>query len=126
LKVIPLSEASRFLNRVHEKGQAGGDQSGRRGQQQDSQKKKEEEAGFQRFDVTDEKVQAAITDFKTDSMTQAQGLNAEVEGQGFGLRVVLKDGRGAVVRQFTGEEFLKLREVARDGRKNGKILDQKF
>lgn len=71
-----------------------------------------------------EAVVTAVDAFSQDSAVVANGLNAAVEGQGPGLRVTLKDGRGAVVRQFTGEEFVRLREAAAGPR--GKLLDKKL
>ncbi len=74
-----------------------------------------------------EKIEAAIESFRTDIDAQANGLSASVEGTGPGLRIVLKDVNGGVVRQFTGEEFIKLRNaVGRDFHARGKILDQKL
>jgi hypothetical protein len=78
------------------------------------------------FEVTDEAISAAILAFRSDNQAQTQGIEAEKQGEGPGLRVILKDGTGAIIRQLTGEEFLRLREAAsQDGRVSGKILDQK-
>jgi hypothetical protein len=66
----------------------------------------------------------AVDEFAQADAVAANGLQAEVVGQGPGLRVTLKDGRGAVVRQFTGEEFLRLRDAASAGR--GRLLDKKL
>ncbi|MBS1962780.1 MAG: hypothetical protein JST04_11220 [Bdellovibrionales bacterium] len=71
------------------------------------------------------KVNSAVEAFGADTGVAANGLSAEVVGQGPGLRVTLKDGRGAVVRQFTGEEFVRLREAAA-GTNRGKLLDKKL
>jgi hypothetical protein len=77
--------------------------------------------------VNDEEIQAALEDFSQDATVEAQGLKASVIKSGPFLKVVLKDGRGALVRQFTGEEFIKLREEAKkDTQNRGKILDQKL
>ncbi len=70
------------------------------------------------------KVFAATLELANDDGITAHGLIPEVQGTGPGLRVTLKDGRGAVVRQFTGEEFLRLREAATGNR--GKLLDKKL
>jgi hypothetical protein len=123
MKVAPLTETVRFLNSVHEKKESGdnGSQSGN--QHQQNQEKSEENPEV--FEVSELKVGAAIDAFRADAQAQANGLNAQAQGQGPGLRVILKDGSGAVVRQFTGEEFLKLRQAVSDGRVRGKILDQK-
>ncbi len=73
------------------------------------------------------KVGKAVQDFQADALAQANGLSASMEGAGPGLRVVLKDGGGVVVRQLTGEEFLKLRQAtSKDQKSRGKILDQKL
>jgi hypothetical protein len=69
----------------------------------------------------------AIELFQADEATVANGLKASIEGQGPGLRIILTDVNGGVVRQFTGEEFLKLRSAAAPGaHRSGKILDQKL
>jgi len=69
----------------------------------------------------------AIEAFQLDPQTQENGLNASSTGNGPGLKVVLKDGQGGIVRQFTGEEFLRLRQsLSKDKRICGKILDQKL
>ncbi|HUP55954.1 MAG TPA: hypothetical protein VM598_00775 [Bdellovibrionota bacterium] len=121
MKITSLPEIFRFTNRVQEKpdGQSAHDGS----QQNDPERKKEEEAA----EATPEELNAAIATFQADPQTREAGLTAEPVSGGPGLKVVLKDGTGSVVRQFTGEEFLKLREAAsKDTRMRGKILDQKF
>jgi hypothetical protein len=126
MKVGPTTESIRYLKSVHEKREAGDDSGHRSGQQQDQQSSEQhEQSGSDVFEVTDEKVGSAIDAFRRDTQAQARGLSAEMMGKGPGLRVTLKDGSGAIVRQFTGEEFLKLRE-ATAGRASGKILDQKI
>jgi hypothetical protein len=69
---------------------------------------------------------SALSEFGSDPLIQATGLSAELDGQGPGLKVTLKDGRGAIVRQFTGQEFVELREAAAMGANRGKLLDKKF
>jgi uncharacterized FlaG/YvyC family protein len=122
VKIGPLTEALRYLNSVHDKKDTdnNGQQSGRQHQQNPEKREENPEV----FEVSDQKVGAAIDAFQHDSQAVANGLNAEIAGKGPGLRVILKDGSGAVVRQFTGEEFLKLREATL-GQFRGKILDQK-
>lgn len=72
-----------------------------------------------------EQVGSAVDALSQDLANAAIGLNATMEGQGPGLRVTLKDGRGAIVRQFTGEEFIRLREAAQ-GASRGRLLDKKL
>jgi len=75
--------------------------------------------------VTDEIVNAAMETFQSDQQTRAQGIEAEVQGTGPGLKIVLKDGSGATIRSLSGEEFLRLREATHDVRVAGKLFDQK-
>lgn len=128
MKVSALGDAFRFLNPVRAKPDAGG-QSGKQGsgQQSQNQQKSNDEPELDEFVVDDDKVDAAMAAFSADLQSQSNGLEISKAGHGPGLRVVLKDGRGATVRQFTGEEFLRLREVvSKEGRVRGKILDQKI
>ena len=124
MKVGPSTEAIRYLNSVHEKREPG-DEAGQNPGQQHGQNPEKDGQNPEIFEVSDEKVGDAIQAFRKDGQTQAHGLSAEMIGKGPGLRVTLKDGSGAIVRQFTGEEFLKLREATAMGRPSGKILDQK-
>jgi uncharacterized FlaG/YvyC family protein len=71
------------------------------------------------------RVNSALNSFAQETDVLENGLSAELDGKGPGLRVTLKDGRGAVVRQFTGEEFIRLREAA-SGSGRGKLLDKKL
>ncbi len=103
--------------RVSEKGSADDFQSQMDQQQKNPQKDQES------IEVTDESVASALEAFSQDQDLKSKGLRAESLGQGPGLRIVLKDGSGRVVRQLSGEEFLKLRE-ALDRR--GQLLDQKI
>lgn len=124
MKITSPSETIRYLSSVHEKGDSGdnGQKSGQQRQQNPEQKKEETAL----FEVTDEKVGSAIQAFQEDQQAKANGLRAELDGKGPGLRVLLKDGSGTVVRQFTGEEFLQMRDAVKQGRTRGKILDQKI
>lgn len=74
----------------------------------------------------EKEVQAEVLRFREDAQSVANGLTASTEQDGPGLKVVLKDGSGTVIRQLTGEEFLKLREAVEQIATRGKILDQKL
>ena len=129
MKILPAFDVFRYLNNVREKPDGQGHGSG--GQQQHKKEEKpSEETEYDRVAhgaVDADQMNEAIGSFQNDSQAQANGLNAAVEGNGPGLKVVLRGGDGSVVRQFTGEEFLKLREaVSKDGRSRGKILDRKL
>lgn len=79
----------------------------------------------QSFD--EKELRAAIESFGREPIGQSSGLHAEADGEGPGLRVLLKDVTGTTIRQMTGDEFVKLREATRiepNGR--GHLLDQKF
>jgi putative component of toxin-antitoxin plasmid stabilization module len=89
-------------------------------QQQDHSAKEDE-----KIEVTEEKVNNAIQQFSSDEQTKGSGLSASRAGSGPGLKIVLKDKGGSVIRELSGEEFLKLRSLGSAVRR-GKILDQKL
>lgn len=79
------------------------------------------------IEVTEEKVAQAIEGFQSDAQAKNNGLSAQKEGSGPGLKIVLKDAKGNILRSLSGEEFLKLREsLSGDQVQPGKILDQKL
>ena len=79
----------------------------------------------QEFDQ--KKVDDAVEDFHADSSTQASGLSAVVEGFGPGLRIAVKDLNGTVVREFSSDEFIQLRDkTSKATGSRGKILDRKL
>lgn len=133
MKINPLTKAARFLNQVGGQKDPGDGQSpGHSGQQGSKKKHSPEDAAAQakaeiEVEVNDERINAALDAFGKDAQNQSSGLSVSREGTGPGLRVVLKDVNGDVVRQFTGEEFLKLRaSSSQDVKSRGKILDQKL
>jgi hypothetical protein len=87
------------------------------------QQKKENEE--KEFEPTLEAVEAAIETFAGDETNLSHGITASAQGTGPGLKVVLKDASGGVLRAVSGEEFLKLREAVISGQRSGRILDQK-
>lgn len=77
--------------------------------------------------VDEEKLKAAIDAFGHGTGEGEGNLQAEIEGHGPGLRVTLKDQKGAVIRQMSGEEFIKLRDSTRlEPHARGRILDRKM
>jgi len=104
------------------------DGQGGAGQQHYEQQSKRDQRGEEDPEEAKKKVAAAVESFSSDQQAQASGIQAFVENsQGPGLRVVLKDCNGTVVRQLSGEEFLRLREATANGSpRRGKILDQKL
>jgi hypothetical protein len=129
VKIIPLTDTFRPFNRVERKDDAEG---GAQEQGHSKKNQKDPQEGPARGSFSDnldgqEKVKQALSAFSSDTQALANGLTASVTGSGPGLKVILRDGTGAVIRQFTGEEFLRMREAAsQDGRNRGKILDQKL
>ena len=113
---------TQIMNRVTDKS---GDKQGGAGsnayERQQNQKKKDENE----FEVTAEAVGEAIDQFAGDEINQNQGITASAEGNGPGLKVILKDSAGGILRSISGEEFLKLREAVNSGQRSGRILDQK-
>jgi len=118
MRIRAVSDQPQLAVKVQEKSDSSG-QFQKQMNQQEKQQKQEEEVLTE--EEKQKRLQAAIEEFT------AGGLSATPTGTGPGLKVILKDGSGAVIRQMTGEEFLELRETAKgDGRARGKILDQKF
>ncbi len=98
------------------------DPDGRR-HDQGEQRKKDETP----YSATQEQVEQAARDMAKDEQTRASGIQVALEGMGPGLRVTLKDADGSVLRHMSGEEFVKLREAAREGApKRGRLLDRKL
>lgn len=124
--VSPLNAAVESLNQLREKRDGSRQQQGG----QTGQEKKQQDSGEQELssDEMKEKLTSAVESFSSDAQAKANGLSASLaENAGPGLKIVLKDISGNVVRQFTGEEFLKLRGTsAGTFPKRGKILDQKY
>jgi hypothetical protein len=86
-----------------------------------------DDSGESKQGFDEKELRAAIESFGREPIGQSSGLHAEADGEGPGLRVLLKDVTGATIRQMTGDEFVKLREATRiehNGR--GHLLDQKF
>ncbi|MGK5084510.1 hypothetical protein WDW37_14540 [Bdellovibrionota bacterium FG-1] len=89
--------------------------------QKDSEKKRADQ------ELDPQVVDQALASFQADSTMQSSGLSAVVEGTGPGLRIAVKDVNGTILREFSGEEFLKMRDSKTKGSPNrGKILDQKL
>lgn len=131
--VIPISSGG-----VRSKGREGDGGSAR--QQYDPNQTRHDENGQQNSDQQKKQeafdpqlIDDALESFKADASAQEHGLSAEVDGAGPGLKISVKDCNGTTLRQFSGEEFLKLREAASPQArtagslgKSGKILDQKL
>ena len=94
------------------------DADGRASQEKrDPKKEPEKEPEF-------EAVMTEAEQLEKDPQTSELGIKASIDGQGPGLRVTLRDGSGAIVRQLSGEEFMKTRlNSGITGR--GKLLDRK-
>ena len=132
MKIGPFAPVIPFSNAVRTKRNSGDGGSARQ-QYDPNQSRKDEDGGSgepkkesqERFDP--KLIDDAIESFKTDAAAQAQGMSATVEGSGPGLKIHLKDCNGTTLRQFSGEEFLRLREATvRVVGLRGKILDQKL
>ena len=72
-------------------------------------------------EVTEEAIETASVDLK--SLGVATEVIADAKSPG--LRVDLKDAKGKLIRQLSGEEFLKLRSAVDTTTKTGRILDEK-
>ena len=121
MKVSTYNPISQAMGRVTDKGdKQGGAGSNAFERHQNKEKDEKEE-----FEPTLEAVEAAIETFAGDETNLSHGITASAQGQGPGLKVVLKDASGGVLRAVSGEEVLKLREAVMNGQKSGRILDQK-
>ncbi len=94
---------------------------------QDPENPKKEEPEFV---VSEEQIQKAIALFAHDQQAQQNGLSACIAGKGPGLRVVLKDAEGHVVRALNPTEFVVLQSESKvtptEATKGvGKLLDRK-
>ena len=105
--------------------EAGADKQGGAGQNAFERHKKKDEEKEENFEASLEAVEAAVDGFADDKLDSSNGISASAEGAGPGLRVVLKDASGGVLRSVSGEEFLKLREAASSGARSGRLLDRK-
>jgi hypothetical protein len=106
--------------------EAGSEKQGGAGQNAyERQKNKDDQEEQKKLLETPEALEAAVDGFSGDETNLAHGISASAEGSGPGLRVVLKDQQGGILRSVSGEEFLRLREAVSSGRKSGRILDQK-
>jgi len=121
MKVSQYSNITQIFNRVTDKT---GDKQGGAGSNayERQQKKKDDE---KEFEASLEAVEAAVETFDADETNRNNGISASTEGQGPGLKVVLKDSAGGILRSISGEEFLRLKEAVNSGRRSGRILDQK-
>jgi hypothetical protein len=127
VKIPPTSDNVRFLPSGADRDPAGSAYDQQQGQKRKAPnpyaaKKAQEPVTIE---VTSESVNAAMETFQADEQARAQGIAAEVQGTGPGLKVVLKDGSGAFIRSLTGEEFLRLHETTQGTKTAGKLLDQK-
>ncbi len=127
MKIQGLNDALQFFGQVQDKDREKGNPDKRRQQRQGYGSDKKKSNFEESLEVSQAELEKAVEAFKTDEQAKANGLNAKTDGQGPGLKVILTDNSGKVVRQFTGEEFLKLRsDTHQEGRVRGKILDQKL
>lgn len=129
MKINSYPSISQITHRSAEKaGGVANEKQGGAGQNayQQNQKKKDQDSSEFEKHVSEAKVQEAIHSFADDDKNKGLGITAAQEGSGPGLRVVLKDNQGGILRNISGEEFLKLKEAASSGNKSGRLLDQKI
>jgi hypothetical protein len=132
MKINPLINNVHFLsvnakNGVAREG-ARADKDGENGRDQYTRQQKREDEGQENESPEERqaKFEDAVQSFQDDPQAQAAGLSAQAEGNGPGLRVVVKNAAGGVVREFTGEEFLRIREAVSGEKHPGKLLDRKI
>jgi len=124
-----VSDSGVYLQKVREKSEK--DEFSQHDNNQNTPNKKnkdskENDSSFKK-QINLKTIEGELKQFTEDQQIQNADIHTSINGSGPGLRVVLKDGKGAVIRQFTGEEFIELRKIAdREDKKNGKILDIKL
>jgi uncharacterized FlaG/YvyC family protein len=123
VKIAKLGDVIPFRTKVEEKPEKEGFS---RYLQDRQQQQKDRDQETEQQEHSREELEEAVAKFSQDGDSLRHGMQADLIGQGPGLKVVLKDGTGVVIRQFTGEEFIKLREAVGQGASRGKILDQKL
>ena len=96
---------------------------GNTGQNPNSEQNSEQETAGQDPEV----LRQAVDAFHADAANRSSGITAKIEGVSPGLIVTVSDANGRRLRQFSGAEFLRLRDsAASDTQHRGKILDQKL
>ena len=125
MKIQSISQWIHSSSKIREKegGQQVDPDAQRQRRQSDQDQSKPEE---EQVEATPEAIHQAVDDFRAEMQNRPYPLSPAVEGEGFGLKVVLKDGAGSVIWQMSGEEFVRLRRAAPKGQVRGKILDRKF
>jgi hypothetical protein len=122
MKVNQYSSITQIFNRVTDKTS---DKQGGAGSNAFDRQKKHKKEEENEFEAGIEAVEAAVEQFASDEMNRTSGYSAATEGSGPGLKVVLKDSTGGILRSISGEEFLKLKEAVNSGARSGRLLDQK-
>jgi uncharacterized FlaG/YvyC family protein len=130
MKIHSLTGAIGYSTRIREKSDGQTPENAfqdSKEQREEEQRQKEHQKEQLTLPVSLAQVTEAAAAFQEDEQAKLNGLNASVSSTAPGLKVVLKNESGDVVRQLTGEEFLKLRESSAGFTKvQGKILDQKL
>lgn len=89
----------------------------------------DQQSGGEEFsqELDEETLNQALESFQAENALHGAGIKAARVGDGPGLKILLQDSHGVLIKQFTGEEFLKLRQSAQLGpHVRGKILDHKL
>ena len=132
MKIQPNFDPLRFFNSIRSgrnngEGGAGRNQYDPNQTQKDDRQKDSEQNSNEGQKNDPKALSQALDGFKADPQNQASGLTATLEESGSGLKVVVRDCNGILLRQFSAEEFLRLRATAAtDSHHRGKILDQKL
>lgn len=134
MRIGPNSPLTSWFSRIADRDSQNRDENAHsnQGKERDPNSKKDEQEELD-FDFKNDidKIEKALEWFAKDTQARANGLIAEKDGKGPGLRVILKDAGGAIIRCLTPGEFLKLQESQTNPtletvRMSGKILDRKY
>lgn len=137
MRIAPNSPLTSWFNRITDRDAQNRDENAHshsNGKDQDSSQSRQDPSAEEEtidFKAELEKIERALEWFAKDEQARANGLTADKNGAGPGLKVVLKDLDGRVIRQLSPREFLKLQAVqtkpeVETVKMNGKILDRKY
>lgn len=119
MKIPAVTDIPRPIDRVNSK-----DETDTGSFEQERRKQEHDQNEDPSVEVTEETVDQAIELFAKDQQALSAGLTAKRESGG---RISIADDQGQLIRQLSGEEFVRLREsIAKSSGESGKILDQKF
>lgn len=119
---VPVIPSMSLRSPAQKSAETGGEGSGFQNAYENLFKEKQKQSP--ESEVDEPEIRQAIDELELQKILKENELSASMEGHGPGLRVTLKDGSGAIIRQLSGAEFVAL-QMESTGAPVGRILDQK-